>query len=194
MKNAIESALLKANEQYQSEVIRKGGIPTTSEMFRQGILESGFSGALQAYLWACSDRAQTQMRLLGVSGKAAQIALTTLFATVVGPVETAATLLGKGKEIENFNRSLGAADWVSTNQEEEVAKKVARKQHEAGIIPANQQQIDYIAATKEEKFTKIMNGLINDDPTVKRTVDNMSLEERQQFYDFMREPAKPRKK
>ncbi len=189
----IESGLLKATERYQSKVISKGGTPTTSEMFHQGILEAGFSGALQAYLWACSDRAQIQMRLLGTSGKAAKIALTTLFATIVGPVETAATLLGKGKEIESFNRNLGAADWASTDQQE-VAERVAKKQHEAGIIPANRQQLDYIAATKGKKFTKIMNGLIDDDPAAKRIVDNMSLEERQQLLDFMRGPAKPRKK
>jgi len=34
-----------------------------------------------------------------------------LFEFVVTPVETVATMVGKGKQIETFNQSLGAADW-----------------------------------------------------------------------------------
>ena len=59
-------------------------------------MESNFGGEKKK-----SDRAK----------KVENTLLSLLFEFVVTPVETVATMVGQGKQIETFNQSLGAADW-----------------------------------------------------------------------------------
>lgn len=99
-----------------------GGVPHTSEFVKRCLTRYGLPGAFQSYVRINERRADKQRALLennfgGKKEKSERTKnvqnklLSLLFEFVVTPVETIATMVGKGKQIETFNQSLGAADW-----------------------------------------------------------------------------------
>lgn len=87
----------------------------------------GLPGAFQSYVRINERRANRQRELLEsnfAGGKEkSELAknventlLTLLFEFVVTPVETVATMVGQGKQMQTFNQSLGAADWGGNNK------------------------------------------------------------------------------
>ncbi len=143
--------LLSLINRYQDGVKKDGGLPQTSEFVKRCLTRYGLPGAFQSYVRINERRAEKQRILLesnfaGRKEKSEQAKkventlLSLLFEFVVTPVETVATMVGQGKQIETFNQSLGAADWgdvdKSNRKPEDSPPKTdvaEKKQYEDGI-------------------------------------------------------------
>lgn len=122
----VQQGLLNLINKYQDGVRVDGGVPNTSEFVKRCLTRYGLPGAFQSYVRINERRADKQRTLLesnfaGGKEKSNQAKnvenklLSLLFEFVVTPVETIATMVGKGKQVETFNQSLGAADWGDDN-------------------------------------------------------------------------------
>ncbi len=117
-----QQGLLTLINKYQDVVGKDGGVPRTSEFVKRCLTRYGLPGAFQSYVRINERRADKQRILLESnfaggrekSDRAKNVEnklLSLLFELIVTPVETVATIVGKGKQIQTFNQSLGAADW-----------------------------------------------------------------------------------
>jgi len=118
----VTTGLLTLINKYQDGVRLDGGEPRASEFVKRCLTRYGLPGAFQSYVRINERRAEKQRELLESNfggekkksdraKKVENTLLSLLFEFVVTPVETVATMVGQGKQIETFNQSLGAADW-----------------------------------------------------------------------------------
>jgi hypothetical protein len=118
----VQQGLLTLINRYQDGVRKDGGVPRTSEFVKRCLTRYGLPGAFQSYIRINERRADKQRILLesnftGGKEKSDRVKnaenklLSLLFEFVVTPVETVATMVGQGKQIQTVNQSLGAADW-----------------------------------------------------------------------------------
>ena len=107
---------------YKTRVGETGGVPYNSEFVKRCLIMYGVPAAFQAYHRINSRRADLQRKLLEVNlfngreipdglKKPANQLLTKIFEFFITPVESVATLVGQGGEMQKLNNSLGAADW-----------------------------------------------------------------------------------